>query len=260
MKTITQGTRSISIGDHQNAYIPEVQRHFDAWFAAINEDTDHLDFSAPRLSQLHGWQFPIWLPSFTESITDLDQYIAHAQLQPGDIAIDGGGFAGLTAMLLALQVGPAGHVITFEPDIANAFCLRRNLNEFTKRYGYGPELIEAALWDSTGQIQFSADTAMGSSAVQIVGPRGNVTTVRTLTLTDAAAHLPRVDYVKLDIEGAETNALSDSAFFTTHRPRLSIECHHTLDAVLTQLDALDYDSETLTQNTSTFPLVQAWPR
>jgi FkbM family methyltransferase len=260
MKTVTQGARSITIADHQSDYLLEVERHFDALFAAINEDTNDLDFSAPRLSQLHGWQFPIWLPSFTESIADLNQYITHAQLKPGDIAIDGGGFAGLTAMLLALQVGPDGHVKTFEPDIVNAFCLRQNLNEFTKRHGYGPELIEAALWDSTGEIQFSAETAMGSSAVEIVGPRGNVTTVRTLTLSDAATNLPRVDYVKLDIEGAETHALRDRQFFTEHRPRLSIECHHTLDAVLAQLNELEYQTETVDQGASLFPLVNAWPQ
>lgn len=259
MVVIKKGNRSIIIAQKQESYSSDVENYFDIYFSAIDEKEKCLDFSKPRLSKLNGWDFPVWLPSFTEPISELMHYIDHAQLKPGDTAIDGGGFAGITAMLLALEVGPSGNILCVEPDIQNSECILKNFNEFNQIYGYAPKLINAALWNKNGKISFSSDCAMGSSAVDYIGKRGTVMSVESVTLKKLTESLDEISYVKLDIEGAEVLVLEDENFWTTKKPRLSVECHSNIDRVKKLLKQNNYHFIEVGQSGSQFPLLNASP-
>lgn len=259
MVVIKKGNRSITIAKNQEAYASDVENYFDTYFSAIDENEKHLDFSSPRLSNLKGWGFPVWLPSFTEPISELMHYIDHAQLKLGDTAIDGGGFAGITAMLLALEVGPSGNVLCIEPDIQNSECILKNFNEFNKVYGYTPKLINAALWNKNGKISFSSDCAMGSSAVDYIGKRGTIINVESITLEKLTEDFNEINYVKLDIEGAEVRVLEDKNFWITKKPRLSVECHSNVETVKRFLKRNNYQFIEVGQSGSQFPLLNASP-
>lgn len=256
---ITKGTRSISIRKNQSEYIPDVENYFDIFFSAVDEKTKHLDFSKPRLTKLRGWDFPVWLPSYTEPVSELVQYLNHANLKSGDTAIDGGGFAGITAMLMALEVGPSGKVICIEPDPQNAECLTKNFNLFFENYGYAPTHINAALWSKDGSVIFSSDSAMGSSATEYVGERGEVIEVPCISLTTLTKDLPTINYVKLDIEGAEFEVLKDTNFWMTKRPRVSIECHGNAPTIEKRLNKMKYKTKELSQPGSQFVLLNGDP-
>jgi len=70
---------------------------------------------------------------------------------------------------------------------------------------------------------------MGSSATAIVGKwRGNNVRVETITLEQIRDmyRLSRMDFIKMDIEGAETEVLKASAdILKQFRPGLLIEAH-----------------------------------
>lgn len=257
MRIENQG-RAIILPDTQEAYRPEVESYFESYFGAVDEEVTELDFTEPRLTKLHGLDIPVWLPSFTEPIAHLQRYIDFALLGPGDTAIDAGGYAGLTAMLLALQVGSKGSIITLEPDPVSAECARRNIFQFARRYGYGPTLIEAALWSSPGTLTFTNEGAMGSGATEFLRGRNETITVQAITLSDIAEQMRRVDYLKLDIEGAEGYALTDAGFFDAHHPRITVECHLDNGPQITELlQGHGYEVREVRQESSQYPLLEA---
>lgn len=256
---ITRGDRSIILPDHQDIYEPEIETYFDRYFDAVDEDITDLDFTVPRLTKLHGLEQRVWLPSITEPIADLLDYVTFADLPRGGTAIDAGGYAGLTAMLLALHVGPEGTVITLEPDPVNAECAARNLHTFHNLHGHGPVLIEAALWKSTGTISFSSEGAMGSAISTYITGRGTKHETPTVTLSSIAAHLRGVDYVKIDVEGAEDEVITDREFFQHHHPRISIECHRrNEERIRATLTGYGYHTRVVTQASSLYPMVEAF--
>jgi len=143
----------------------------------------------------------------------------------GDRVIDAGGCWGDSAIWFAHHVGPAGRVHTFEFVPANlrifesALALNPTLRERV-------ELVTCALWDrSRERIAYDEagpGTHVGSGAAS----------APTVTLDDFVAErgLLRVDFVKMDIEGAEPAVLRGAAeTLRRHRPRLAIAAYHRLD-------------------------------
>ena len=256
---VTREGRTITLPDHQEPYRAEIETYFDRYFDAVREDVTEIDFTEPRLTRLYGLDQAVWLPSITEPISDLLGYVEFAALEPGGVAIDAGGYAGITAMLLAESAGPTGIIITLEPDPVNADCLTRNLERFRGTHGYGPTLRPFALWREDGSIRFSSEGAMGSAISHYIVGRGQAQETTTICLSTIAADLSRVDYLKIDIEGAEDEALKDAAFFSEHHPRISIECHRNNSAAIEEtLRGYGYETRTRKQDSSMYPIVEAY--
>jgi hypothetical protein len=68
---------------------------------------------------------------------------------------------------------------------------------------------------------------MGSSAVSIVGSRGQLNNVNCYTLSDICSifKLDKVDFIKCDIEGAEAYIFEDEEFFSKFKPKILLETH-----------------------------------
>jgi FkbM family methyltransferase len=134
-----------------------------------------------------------------------------AHLHPGSVVLDLGANAGLYTVIAARAVGPRGHVYAFEPGERALALLRRNIaiNHLTN-----VTVIEAAVSDVTGTASFAVatDTALGSLAnterddQAIAGWQ----TVKTIRLDDAVTQhdLEVVDFIKIDVEGAEKLAFA----------------------------------------------------
>ena len=154
----------------------------------------------------------------------------HAEhlVRPGNIVLDCGAHVG-TFTHWSLQRG-AEKVVAIEPDPVNLECLRRN---FPAEIASGKVIIApVGVWSSEGTFKLSiADVNSGMNS--LVRNRGGKTIdVRTTTidLLIEELKLPRVDYIKMDIEGAEREALR-GGFDTMRRfkPRLMIEAYHLPD-------------------------------
>ena len=146
--------------------------------------------------------------------------------EPGNVVIDGGGCWGDTALYFADCVGERGRVASFEFDTDNLTLLRANL---AKNPHLQPQidLVEHALWEiSDEKLAYSPSgpaTALGQSGTR---------EVITLSIDDLVERhgYERVDFIKMDIEGAEGAALRGAEkTIRRWKPKLAISAYHKVD-------------------------------
>ena len=226
---IEQSNRIIKISVHQKNYIKTLMRFFDFHFSSVEsakiDNKSVVDFSESKKHKIIGFDlFEIYCPSLAEPYGTVEQYLDCAQLKLGDVVLDLGSYSGLTTIAFSQAVGRTGKVIALEPDDTNYSCLIKNIEQLDVANVY---CLNAAVWNSTGTLDFSSEENMGSSAISIVGSRGVVRQVDCLTLSDIAYkfNLDRVDFIKCDIEGAEAYIFEDEAFFNKYKPKILLETH-----------------------------------
>jgi FkbM family methyltransferase len=148
-----------------------------------------------------------------------------AKVKAGDIVFDVGAHLG-TFTRFALERG-AERVVMFEPQAVNAECLRRTFADEMREGRV--VLVEAAAWHSSGTLSF-ADSGPGTMGR--IDEQEATVSVPATTFDEAAAtlQLPRVDYVKMDIEGAERHALAGGRqMLARSRPRMVVCIYHEPD-------------------------------
>lgn len=151
-------------------------------------------------------------------------------VEPGDVVIDGGACYGETALHFADDAGPAGRVLTFEFIPPNLEVLEANL-ALNPTLSDRIELVQHPLWDTVGEeMRFLID-GPGSRVANASDslPTVSVTT-ETIDHVLSQRGIDRVDFIKLDIEGAELRALKGAeSAIRRHRPKLAVCLYHHLD-------------------------------
>jgi FkbM family methyltransferase len=144
-----------------------------------------------------------------------------------DVVIDVGAHLG-TFTRIALRHG-ARLVVAVEPDPVNAECFGRT---FASEIAAGRvRLVQAAAWHSPGSLTFEVGNASQTGHVA-ESASGRGVTVRAMTLDGMADELKlgRVDFIKMDIEGAERHALAGARrLLAADKPRLAICIYHAPD-------------------------------
>lgn len=141
--------------------------------------------------------------------------------------IDGGSFTGDTLQTFLQFVGGKGYqsVYCFEPETAAAERLEENILSSNIT---GVEVIRAALWDEEGTVAFFESGAGGSSVHK---NRGYEVEVKTKTLDGMG--LKNIDFIKLDVEGAEYEALLGAKnLIKRDKPILAICVYHKQDDLI----------------------------
>ncbi len=140
---------------------------------------------------------------------------------PGDIVVEVGGHIGYISLYFADLVGPSGKVFVFEPGKNNLPYIRTNLKGcMSTGHGQRLNLIESAVGDKNGVVTFFEESLTGqnnSIVRDFDGLRANktlafVTTevvARQVSMVSLDDHIecPRIDFIKIDIEGFEWFAL-----------------------------------------------------
>ncbi len=194
---------------------------------------DHEDPGGYQLWRLGENRF--WFPqeASAESIRfALAQYRAAAypglEVRPGDVVLDCGGFVG-DWTLWALARG-ASRVIIVEPASQQIECIRRNLAEPLRQGRV--VLIPKGVWDKEETLRLAhADTNPAANiVVRRDSGRGEMIELTTIDALVDQLGLDRLDVIKMDIEGAETNAIRGARrTLRRFRPRLAIATEHTAD-------------------------------
>ena len=131
-------------------------------------------------------------------------------------------------VLAALRDG-ARLVVAFEPEPTNADCLRRTLREGIEQ---GRVILkQAALWHSRDQLHFAIEQGEHESARGKVATSGGID-VEAVTLDDVIEELglESVDFIKMDIEGAERDALAGSQrTLRRFTPKMALCVYHRED-------------------------------
>jgi FkbM family methyltransferase len=150
--------------------------------------------------------------------------------EEGDVVIDAGGCWGDSALYFAHEVGNNGKVYSFEfmPDSLEIFDRNMSLNPELSQI---INLVKNPLWSKSGEQLFVEGTGPGAKVVPHSSDT-NATQVETLTIDDLVSKekLKRVDFIKMDIEGAELEALrgAESTIRQFH-PKLAISLYHKLN-------------------------------
>lgn len=145
----------------------------------------------------------------------------------GDVAIDAGGCYGDTALYFAHRVGRKGSVASFEFLPINVSVFRRNLAlnpELASRI----RLYESPVYSASGQELFVLGNGPGTQVVSETSDP-NAHTIQTLAIDDLVGRgdFPRIDFIKMDIEGAELEALKGSEkVLRQFKPKLAITVYH----------------------------------
>jgi FkbM family methyltransferase len=148
-------------------------------------------------------------------------------VRDSDVVMDVGAHLG-TFTRIALRNG-ARLVVAVEPDPVNAACFARTFApEIT---GGRVRLVVAAAWHSPGSLTFEIGNASQTGRVSESGS-DRALTVRAVTLDGIVDELKldRVDFIKMDIEGAERHALAGAErLLAAQKPRLAICIYHAAD-------------------------------
>lgn len=153
-----------------------------------------------------------------------DEYRLSVYMRPGDIVLDvGADFGSVTAQ--ALQLG-AQRVIAIEIAPAKWPCLNRT---FAKEIADGRvTIVQAGAWDRESVLELDDD-----SLVMDRGTTKQRVRVTTIDQMVSELHLPRVDFITMDIEGAEKAALRGAAgTLRKFKPRMAISSEHLGDDVI----------------------------
>lgn len=144
--------------------------------------------------------------------------------------IDCGSNIGVSVMRYK-SLYPQARIIAFEPDADLCDILRRNVrcNNLTD-----VTIMQAAVWAEDGEINFTSAKNGNHEAGQIsllsgVKHNGNITTIKAEWLGKFLDQ--PIDFVKLDVEGAELEVLKSCAHLLPNVKQMAIEVHHQVDRV-----------------------------
>ena len=134
------------------------------------------------------------------------------------ICIDLGAYTGDTALDLLKRAPKIQQIVALEPDPKTFRKLEKNTA------GLPVVAVNGAAWDGKETLFFTASGGRGAG----VGAAGKkeipVQGIPADELLDPAL---RVDYLKLDVEGAEHRALQGAhGLISRHRPELLVSCYH----------------------------------
>ena len=155
-----------------------------------------------------------------------DQFVGVSE---GDCVIDAGACWGDTSLLFAYDSGESGRVLSFEFEESNLAVLDYVLNLNCDLAGR-ISVVQKALWNQSGaRLSFSAN----GPATRVSNGEGTKQ-VETLSIDDLSEEVGKIDFIKMDIEGAELEALKGAEnTIRKNRPKLAISLYHNLSDFVT---------------------------
>jgi FkbM family methyltransferase len=241
-KLLFDATLVLRLTGHRQFYFPRID--FDDLVEIVDEQPFHhsdlpgdyiglpLKLFDIRLRD-HPNAAPIKMVSCKEDLILLNSYRQYLVRRnsidlspiPGDIVLDCGACIGDTSLLFAGLVAMQGEVHLFDPIPLHArYCrLQATLNPSLAHILHVNELaVSNRTYVARGDKSDSDSIAPGGLAIN---------SFASTSLDDyASSKLSRVDFIKMDIEGAEMDALDGAGkIIREFKPRLAISAYHKPD-------------------------------
>lgn len=146
-------------------------------------------------------------------------------LKPGMNVIDIGASYGVYTTTMAKRIGPQGRLWAIEPARATMELLQQSVET---NHLDNIQLIQAALSDHDGSatLNHSANSELNALASE-VGATGETIVLRTLDSCAGDLGWRDIDFIKLDVEGAEANVVTGGmAFLQRESPLIMYEVKH----------------------------------
>ena len=168
--------------------------------------------SEPHLVELNKFKVYVRLGDYFTSgpIAHTKEYepeimdLIGAIVRPGDFVIDVGANVGCHALNMAVLVGGQGKVFAFEPRPGNCDLIKLSIeaNNFTNL-----ELFPDAAGNAAGTIEILVEGDNTNARINSNPDHDSLTakrfTVRVVKIDDCLQDIPRLRFVKIDVEGAE---------------------------------------------------------
>lgn len=174
---------------------------------------------------------PIWAPAGADNLyvrlvssEMLSEVYPLSTIPENATVIDAGANIGCFSRYAFLN--GAGTVISFEPSPGNIECLRQNVPD--------AHIVAAGVWDRKAVLSFSTGTATNPGSHHVCEDGAGNTSISVTSIDEVVAEMALIglDYIKMDVEGAEVRALRGAAdSIRRFRPQLAIATEHTDDLV-----------------------------
>lgn len=158
--------------------------------------------------------------SFLHAIKEIfvDEIYLFKTKNPQPLILDCGGYIGLSALFFKLHF-PQSKIIVFEPDSKNFKLAKENFESWNFT---DIELYEKAIWTNNSYIEFYESNSMASS-VHPLQTGGKLVKVPAIRLKDFLQQ--KVDFLKMDIEGAEYEVMLDIKENLSNVDKMFVEYH-----------------------------------
>ncbi|MBN9601532.1 MAG: FkbM family methyltransferase [Afipia felis] len=199
-----------------------------------------------------GYDLKFFIPLLGANITFLQKQYelhhgdVHCKADAGDVVIDAGGCWGDTALYFAHEVGPDGKVVSFEFIPSNLEVMRKNL-EFNTHLIDRITVVPQPLWSTPGNALYYVDRGpasnVSSEKIACEGAVEGMCTTATIDQTVEKLGLDKIDFIKMDIEGAELASLKGAEkTLRRFKPKLAICLYHGINdfrSIPRYIDSLD---------------------
>ncbi len=163
----------------------------------------------------------IW--TFMEIFQD-EIYEKMGSPKEGDIVIDVGAYVGMFTVKTSRQVRKKGLVIAIEPEPINFSYLAKNCGGFKN-----VRLVKKAVSSREGQAKLYVSKGSALHPLTQLGNKYIEVETTTVDRRVAEYKLPRVDFIKIDAEGAELEILKGSTqTLSNNNLKLAIAAYHSL--------------------------------
>ncbi len=154
--------------------------------------------------------------SYKEIIKDRIYEFETKNLKP--YIIDCGANMGLSVLYFARKY-PTATIMAFEPEAPIYDVLEKNIATYQLRH---VTAVKKAVWNTETTLRFYTDSGMGGSVENVFSTQ-EPKLIETVRLKDYINR--QVDFLKLDIEGAEYTVLQDCTDVLHHVQNLFVEYH-----------------------------------
>ncbi len=196
------------------AWLEANKAQFGAAYEMLADDLSRKTFAAFLNSKLGG------AADALGEVSRKEQYFPKGiiELSAREVFVDGGAYTGDTLLtFMRLTGGKSARCCAFEPDPATAVLLAATVE---KRGLQSVTVHNKGLWSAPATLPFAVWHGTSASAVSGEGE----VSVEADTIDRAA---PDATFIKLDIEGAELEALKGAAeTIKRNRPKLAVCVYH----------------------------------